>query len=107
MTPVLAFFILIAIPILGNFLVIGGAGLLGCQTGEDAIHSCHFLVWDIGELVNGYTIDAFIGGAANPIIAALAFVAFVRSSIGIVWLSAVGGVFVAREVKRQKLRRQR
>lgn len=56
-------------------------------------------------MVCGYTVDAFIGGAANPIIAALAFMGFVRSFIGIAWLLAVGGVLVAREIKRKKLRR--
>lgn len=83
MAPVLIFFILIAIPILGNFIIIGGASLLGCQSGENEAHSCHFWVWDIGDVVCGYTVDAFIGGAANPIIAALAFMGFVRSFIGI------------------------
>ena len=105
MAPVLIFFILFAIPILGNFIVIGGASLLGCQTGEDATHPCHFGVWDISDVVSGYTVDAFIGGAANPIIAALAFMGFVRSFIGIAGLLAVGGVLVAREIQRKKLRR--
>lgn len=101
--PVLVFFILIAIPVLGNFLVIGGAELLGCSIAENEPHPCHFMEWDISELVGGYTLDAFIGGAANPLIACFAFVAFIRSFMGVIWLLAISGVFVAREVKRRQL----
>lgn len=104
--PVLLFFLLLAIPIIGNLVVIGGVSALGCRTGEDAIHSCHFLYWDIGELVYGYTIDAFIAGAANPIISCFAFFAFVRRAPGAVWLSVVIGIFVVREVKRYRIQQR-
>jgi len=104
--PVFVFFLLLAIPILGNYIVIGGASALGCQTGENVIHPCHFLYWDIGDMVNGYMVDAFLAGAANPLISCLAFAAFVRSLPGAAWLSAVIGVFAAREVKRYRLQQQ-
>lgn len=105
--PVFVFFLLLAIPILGNYIVIGGAAALGCQTGENAIHPCHFLYGDIGDLVNGYTVDAFLGGAANPLISCLAFAAFVRSVPGAAWLSVVIAIFVARAVKRYRLQQGR
>ncbi|WP_233841564.1 hypothetical protein [Dyella sp. 2HG41-7] len=100
--PVLVFFVLLAIPIVGNLLVIEGAHWLGCNTAENDIHPCQFLEWDIGELVSGYTVDAFIGGAANPLIAAYAFLAFIRSFIGAIWLLLLVSVFAARELRRKK-----
>lgn len=105
-TPVFVFFLLLAIPILGNLIVIRGAETLGCQTGENAIHVCHFLYWDIGSLVNGYVVDAFLVDAANPILSYFAFAAFVRCPPGAMWLSVVVGVFTAREVKRYRLQQQ-
>lgn len=104
--PVLVFFVLLAIPILGNLIVLSGASALGCNTGENAIHSCHFLSWDIGELVYGYMVDAFLVGGANPILSMFAFAAFIRSMLGAAWLSAVVGLYAAREVKRHRLQQQ-
>lgn len=101
--PVLAIFLLLAIPLLGNFVVLGGASLLGCQTGEDKIHPCHFLGWDIGEFVSGYVVDIFVLGGLNPILALVAFRAFICSVLGIIWLSAVIGVLMVRERIRRRL----
>lgn len=106
LTPVFVFFLLLAIPILGNLIVIKAAIAHGCQTGENAIHPCHFLYWDIGNLVSGYTIDMFLAGAANPLLSCYAFFAFVRCPPGIAWWSAVVVVFVAREMKRYRMQQQ-
>lgn len=102
-SPVLLVFLLMAIPILGNFIVLGGASALGCRTGEDAVHPCHFLFWDIGDLTAAYMVDAFVVGAANPIISCYAFFAFVESFPVDVWFAAVLGLLIAREVKRSRL----
>jgi len=101
--PVVVILVLLAMPILGNYIVIGGASLLGCNTGEDAIHPCHFLGMDIGDFVNGYVVDAFIAGAANPILAFFALGVFVRSPAGIIWSVVVVGLFVARALRRRRL----
>jgi hypothetical protein len=102
--PVAAFFLLLAIPIIGNFVVLGGASLLGCRIGEDNIHPCRFLFWDIGKLVYGYVVDMFVLGAINPFLSASALFGFIRSALGAVWLWAVIGVFVAREVTRHRIK---
>lgn len=102
-SPVLLVFVLMAIPILGNFIVLGGASALGCRTGEDNVHPCHFLFWDIGSLDAAYMVDAFVAGAANPIISCFAFLAFVESFPGDVWFAVVLGLLIAREVKRSRL----
>lgn len=101
--PVLAFFLLLAIPLLGNFVVLGGASFLGCQTGEDNVHPCHFLGMDIGEFVYGYVVDIFVLGGLNPILAFVAFRAFIRSLLGIIWLSVVIGIVLIREHVRRHL----
>jgi len=106
-TPVVVIFVLFAIPLLGNFVVVGGAALLGCQTGEDNIHPCHFLGMDAGELIYGYIVDIFMLGAFNPVLAFLALGAFVRSPLGIIWWLTAGGVLVAREIMRRRLRAER
>lgn len=105
-SPVLLVFVLMAIPIVGNFLVLGGASALGCRTGEDNVHPCHFLFWDIGNLDAAYMVDAFVVGAANPIISCFAFFAFVESFPGDVWFAAVLGLLIAREVKRTRLQQR-
>ncbi len=101
--PVVVAFLLLAIPLLGNFVVIGGASLLGCQTGEDNIHPCHFLGMDIGQFVYGYVVDIFVLGGLNPVLAFVAFRAFICSLIGMVWLALVIGVFLTRERIRRDL----
>jgi hypothetical protein len=101
--PVLIVFILLAIPLLGNFIVIGGAGLLGCQTGENHVHPCHFLGWDIGEFVYGYVVDIFVLGGANPFLAGVALLAFLRSPFGVAWLLLIGGTYGAREIRRWRI----
>lgn len=102
--PVGAFFLLLAIPILGNFIVIGGAGLLGCNTGENDVHPCMVLGSDVGSLIYGYVVDVFVVGGLNPFLAVMAFFGFLRTPFGTSWLLAVVGLFVAREVRRQSFR---
>ncbi|RUL62228.1 hypothetical protein EKH79_15190 [Dyella dinghuensis] len=101
--PVLVIFLLLAIPLVGNFVVLGGASLLGCQTGEDNIHPCHFLGWDIGEFVYGYVVDIFVLGGLNPILAFVAFRTFICSPLGMIWLSIVIGAVLVRERMRRRL----
>jgi len=101
--PVITLFVLLAVPILGNFIVIGGASLLGCNTGENDVHPCHFLGMYIGMFVYGYEVDIFILGGANPILALTALGWFVRSPVGIIWLVAVVGVYGARRQRRRRL----
>jgi hypothetical protein len=101
--PVIAIFLLLAIPLLGNFVVLGGASLLGCQTGEDNVHPCHFLGRDIGEFIYGYVVDIFLLGGLNPFLSLAAFSAFIRSLFGIIWLSVVIGVALIREHLRRRL----
>lgn len=103
--PVIALFVVLATPLLGGFVVMGVARMLGCNTGENAEHPCHLLGWDIGHLVSGYTISAFLGGAAAPIIAGFAFNAFIRSPFGVAWLACIGGVLTAMQVARHHLRK--
>lgn len=102
--PVSAFFLLLAIPILGNFIVIGGAGLLGCNTGENDVHPCMVLGSDVGGLIYGYVVDAFVIGGFNPFLAVMAFFGFLRTPFGTSWLLTVVGIFVAREIRRQSFR---
>lgn len=102
--PVGAFFLLLAIPILGNFIVIGGAGLLGCNTGENDVHPCMVLGSDVGGLIYGYVVDAFVIGGFNPFLAVMAFFGFLRTPFGTSWLLTVVGIFVAREIRRQSFR---
>lgn len=102
--PVSAFFLLLAIPLVGNFIVIGGAGLLGCNTGEDRIHPCMVLGSDVGDLISGYVVDAFVAGGLNPLLAMMAFFGFLRTPFGAGWLFTVVGIFVAREIRRQSFR---
>ncbi|MDE2307895.1 MAG: hypothetical protein KGJ97_06335 [Xanthomonadaceae bacterium] len=100
--PVIAFFVLLAIPVVGNVIVLGGAGLLGCDTGENEIHPCVVLGTDIGGMVYGYVVDAFLVGGLNPFLAVMAFFGFLRSPFGVAWLFIVVGVFAAREIRRYR-----
>lgn len=102
--PVGAFFLLLAIPLLGNFIVIGGAGLLGCNTGEDEIHPCMVLGSDVGSVIYGYVVDIFVVGGLNPFLAVMAFFGFLHTPFGAGWLLAVVGLFAAREIRRQRFR---
>ncbi|WP_140656449.1 hypothetical protein [Rhodanobacter glycinis] len=102
--PVSAFFLLLAIPLLGNFIVIGGAGLLGCNTGENDVHPCMVLGSDVGSLIYGYVVDVFVVGGLNPFLAVMAFFGFLRTPFGASWLLTVVGIFVAREIRRQSFR---
>jgi hypothetical protein len=102
--PVGAFFLLLAIPVVGNFIVIYGATLLDCNAGENVIHPCVVLGSDVGSLIYGYVVDAFVVGCLNPFLAVMAFFGFLRTPFGTGWLLTTVGIFVAREVRRQSLR---
>lgn len=102
--PVGAFFLLLAIPVVGNFIVIYGATLLGCNAGENMIHPCMFLGSDVGSLIYGYVVDAFVVGGFNPFLAVMAFFGFLRTPFGTSWLLTTVGIFVAREIRRQSFR---
>lgn len=104
--PVYAFFVLLATPLLGNFFVIWAAGLMGCRTGEDDIHACHFVYWDIGEFIYGYVVDIFVLGAANPLLAFYALKAFLSTWVGLAWLFAAVALYVARALQRNRLERE-
>jgi 8-oxo-dGTP pyrophosphatase MutT (NUDIX family) len=101
--PVFVVFVLLALPMVGNLLVISLAHAHGCNTGEDAIHPCAFLVWDIGDLVSGYGLSSFLAGAANPFLAGLALYAFLKSWAGIVWSLLLGSALVMRWRRRRQL----
>jgi hypothetical protein len=101
--PVVVVFALLAIPLVGNFVVLEGASLLGCSVGEDKVHPCLFLGQDIGDFVYGYVVDIFLLGGFNPFFSAIAFANFIRSAIGIVWLLLVVGMYGARVIKRRQL----
>lgn len=102
--PVIVFFVLLAIPVVGNVIVIGGAELLGCRTGENEIHPCVLLGSDIGSFVYGYLVDAFVAGMLNPFLAVIGFFDFLRTPVGIVWAFAVISIFAAREMRRRSFR---
>ncbi|WP_250628155.1 hypothetical protein [Pinirhizobacter soli] len=103
--PVIVALVLLALPLVGNFLVLGGVGALGCNTGEDAIHPCHVLGRDIGSLVSGYGVSIFVLGGLNPFLAMEAFAEFLQTPYGVAWLLAVGGTLKLRSVKRGRLER--
>lgn len=102
--PVVVFFILAAIPLIGNFTVVGTATLLHCSTGENMAHPCNLLGWDMGDFVYGYVVDIFVLGGANPVLAGQGFVAFLRSAPGNVWLLMVGIAWVGRQLSCRQLR---
>ena len=102
--PVLLVYLLLALPMVGNFVVLGGAHWLGCFTGENMIHSCIFLGSDIGEFVYGYIVDIFILGMFNPFFATEALLAFLHTPVGIAWLLALLGLLAAGFITRRELR---
>ena len=104
--PVAVFFILAAIPLVGNFTVLGTASLLHCSTGENMVHPCNLLGWDMGDFVYGYVVDIFILGGFNPVLAGIGFVGFLRSPPGIVWLLIAGTAYAARRLGHRQLRQK-
>jgi hypothetical protein len=107
LVPVCVFFVLLALPLVGNVMVLEGAAALSCPTGENVVHPCSVLGEDAGSLVNGYLVDAFILGAFNPFLAGMAFLLFLRSVLGRVWIIVVGVLLLAKVViRRQPAKRE-
>lgn len=102
-SPVTLFFVLLAIPLLGNFIVIEVASRLGCNLGENAVHPCLVLGHDMGSFVYGYLVDIFILGAFNPFFSAELFVRFLHSLAGILWMLGIAATIVARTIRRHSL----
>lgn len=102
-SPVTLLFVLLAIPLLGNFIVIEVASRLGCNLGENAVHPCFVLGHDMGSFVYGYLVDIFILGAFNPFFSAELFVRFLHSLAGILWMLGIAATIVARTIRRHSL----
>lgn len=102
--PVLLAFLLLALPIVGNFVVLGFASAMGCSTGENMVHSCMFMGKDIGNFIYGYVVDIFVLGLFNPFFAASAMMVFLKTAIGIAWMLAVLSLIVVWFTTRRRLR---
>ncbi|HEU4671063.1 MAG TPA: hypothetical protein VFR91_10150 [Dyella sp.] len=101
--PVAMLFILLAILLLGNFIVIEGASRLGCNLGENAVHLCFVLGHDMGSFVYGYLVDIFVLGAFNPFFSAELFLKFLQSTAGILWMLGIAAIILARRIRRHSL----
>lgn len=103
--PVCWFFLLAAIPVIGNYLMLGFVSLMGCSVNEAQVHPCSLLGWDLSEVAYGYVVDAFLAGAANPFLAVYALEKFLVSAVGIVWLMVITILYIAKRRMRRHIER--
>ncbi|MFC5525005.1 hypothetical protein ACFPPA_04555 [Rhodanobacter ginsengisoli] len=103
--PVCWFFLLSAIPVIGNYLMLGFVSLMGCSVNEAQAHPCSLLGWDLADVAYGYVVDAFLEGAANPLLAGWALEKFLISGLGIAWLMVVSILYIAKRRMRRQIER--
>ena len=102
-SPVAIFFVLLAVPLLGNLIVIESASRLGCNLGENAVHPCIVLGHDMGDFVYGYLVDIFVLGGFNPFFSAELFLKFLHSLAGMLWMLGIAATIVAQRMRRHSL----
>jgi len=103
--PVCTFFLLSAIPLIGNYVMLGFVSLIGCSVNEAQAHPCSLLGWDLADVAYGYVVDVFLAGAANPLLAGWALERFLVSAVGIAWLMVVSILYIARRRMRRQIER--
>lgn len=62
-------YLLLAMPIVGNAIVLDLANQLGCHGDASGVQPCYFLGTDIGGIVYNYGVGMILLGMTNPIMA--------------------------------------
>ena len=96
--PPVVVYILLALPIVGNLIVIGfSTRILRCHIDAGGPQSCLFLGNDIGDINYGYGVGSIVLGITNPFLAAEAYSRFISLPVFAGWVFLVFATVIFRE----------